>query len=86
MSLQLVGPKNPTRAPPQSSRVFKLTWTRAERQVWNVGVGPLQLDQNHCVQPVLFVGSLGYGPPPTPQINTIVLEVFRGWGAKGGGR
>lgn len=62
----------------------KLTWTRAERQVWNVGVGPLQLDQNHCVQPVLFIGSLGYGPPPTPQINTIVLEVFRGWRTKGG--
>lgn len=63
----------------------KLTWTGAEGQIWNVGIGPLQLCQNHRGdQSVLFVGPLGYSPPPTPQINTIVLEVLRGWRTKRG--
>lgn len=63
----------------------KLTWTGAEGQVWNVGIGPLQLCQNHRGdESVLFVRSLGYSPPPTPQINTIVLEVLRGWRTKRG--
>lgn len=61
----------------------KLTWTGAERQVWNVCVGPLQLSQNHRRdQPLLLMGPLGYSSPPAPQINTIVKEVLGGWTTK----
>lgn len=60
----------------------KLTWTGAERQVWNVCVGPLQLSQNHRRDQPLLMGPLGYSSPPAPQINTVVKEVLGGWRTK----